>query len=122
VLAGPTWRVGENQGLPETAVLHQLNDKIAARESQLQETEAQLAACEDETKRLRLQHRWYVLKREQVEFQLSHLLNQRKLAENGALRYDYLYEPDAEIAKISLELNKLRIKRRIYDYVIESLL
>jgi hypothetical protein len=63
-----------------------------------------------------------VLKREQVEFQLSHLLNQRKLAENGALRYDYLYEPDAEIAKISLELNKLRIKRRIYDYVIESLL
>ncbi|MCA9979048.1 MAG: hypothetical protein KC413_24975, partial [Anaerolineales bacterium] len=121
ILAGPTWRVGANGGLPETAVLNQLNDKIAVRESHLQKTEAQLADCKNETERLRLQHRWYVLKREQVEFQLSHLLNQRKLAENGTLRYDYLYKPDAEIAKISLELNKLRIKRRIYDYVIESL-
>jgi alpha-mannosidase len=121
VLAGPTWRVGENQGLPETAVLDQLNDKITARASQVRETEAQLTACDDEKERLRLQHRWYVLKREQVEFQLSHLLNQRKMAENGALRYGYLYEPDAEIAEVSLELNNLRIKRRIYDYVVESL-
>ena len=121
LLAGPVWRVGDNKGLPETAVLDQLNDKIAARESQLQETEAQMAASEDETERLRLQRRWYVLKREQVEFKLSHLLNQRKLAENGVLRYGYLYEPDEEIAEVSLELNNLRIKRRIYDYVVESL-
>lgn len=121
VVAGPKWRVGENKGLPETAVLDQLNAKIADRTGKIEETEAQLAACEDDTERMRLQHRWYVLKREQVEFQLSHLLNRRKRSEKGKLRYGYLYEPDDEVAAISLELNHLRIKRRIYDYVVESL-
>ena len=121
VLAGPTWRVGKNGGLPETAVLDQLKDKIANRTSQIETTEERLSNCKNETERLRLQHQWFVLKREQVEFQLSHLLNERKLAENGELRYGYLYEPDDEVAEISLELNHLRIKRRIYDYVVESL-
>jgi alpha-mannosidase len=121
VLAGPTWRVGENGGLPETAVLDQLTEKINGRVSQIKETERLLESCENENDRLRLQHKWYVLKREQVEFQLSRLLNERKLAEKGALRYGYLYEPDDEVAEISLELNHLRIKRRIYDYVVESI-
>ena len=121
LLSTPAWRVGDNQGLPAGALLDQLSEKVAERERELQETEAKLEAPKDEKERLLLQHRWYVLKREQVEFKLSRLLNERKLAENGALRYGYLYEPDQEIADISLELNNLRIKRRVFDYVVEAI-
>lgn len=35
--------------------------------------------------------------------------------------HDYLYEPDAEIAEAGLNLNRLRIKRRIFDYVVATL-
>ena len=73
------------------------------------------------SERLRLQHRYYVLQRESVELQLSWLLNQRKLATEGALREAWLYEPDAEIAAVGLALNRLRIKRRIFDYVVAAL-
>ena len=72
-----------------------------------------MAAAEGQD-RLLLQHRIYVLQRESLEFQLSHLLNQRKLAQDGALDEEYLYEPDAEIAELGLTLNHLRIKRRIF--------
>jgi hypothetical protein len=48
-------------------------------------------------------------------------LNQRKRARKGALCYDDLYQPDAEIAAIGLALNHLRIKRRIFDYVVQAL-
>ena len=34
---------------------------------------------------------------------------------------EYLYERDVEVAKIGWELNQLRIKRRIYDYVVTAL-
>lgn len=37
------------------------------------------------------------------------------------MRYGYLYELDAEIAAIELELNKLRIKRQIFNYVITAI-
>jgi hypothetical protein len=62
-----------------------------------------------------------VLQREQAEFLLSLALNRRKLTEGGGLRYEYLYRPDEEIATIGLELNRLRIKRRIFDYVVAAL-
>ena len=116
----PEWRVGENMGMPDPAVLAQLASKIGALEAQIAELEGQTAVATGDD-RLRLQHRSYVLQRESLEFQLSLLLNQRKLAQDGKLNEDYLYEPDAEIAALGLSLNHLRIKRRIFDYVIEAL-
>ena len=116
----PQWRIGDNQGMPDPAILAELEERIAGLEAEISMLEPSLDEA-DVAKRLRLQHRYYVLKRESVEFQLSHLLNTRKLAEGGQLRYGYLYEPDAEIAAIGLELNKLRIKRRIFDYVITAI-
>jgi len=49
---------------------------------------------------------------------LSALLNQRKLAVQGRLDYEYIYTLDPEIAELGIQLNDLRIKRRIYDYVV----
>ncbi len=61
------------------------------------------------------------MRREELERRLSHLLNERKLAEDEPLRQGYLYEVDEEIAGLGLALNKLRIKRRIFDYVAQAL-
>ena len=116
----PKWRVGKNAGLPDTAVMDQLQAKIKVLEAEIATARTALDQCQDQ-ERLRWQHRIYVLDRERLEFKLSHLLNSRKLAAQGELRYDYLYEPDDEIAAVGMALNHLRIKRRIFDYVITVL-
>ena len=114
------WRVDDNAGAPDPKVMQQLETKIQALLSQLAETKAQIASATG-SERLRLQQRYYMLKREQLEFQLSHLLNKRKLAQEGSLHFAYLYQLDEEIAAIGLELNHSRIKRRIFDYVVQAL-
>lgn len=114
------WRVGANKGLPDPDILDQLEKKIADYERQLGEIATQLADAQGPA-RLRLQHRIFVLRREQLETRLSLLLNRRKMAQQGALNPDYLFEPDAEIAEVGLSLNRLRIKRRIFDYVVQAL-
>ena len=106
--------------MPDTVVLDQLEEKITALEAQLAETLKQFSKSQG-TERLRWQHRCYVLERERLEFQLSHLLNQRKLAEQGSLRYEYLYQPDDEIASLGFKLNRMRIKRRVFDYVVQAI-
>ncbi len=120
LLARPSWRVGENHGAPDPAVLEELRGKIAAIDEQLKELQTQMQRERDEASRLRLQHRIYALQREQAEFRLSLVLNQRKLTLDKD-HHAYLFQPDEEIAAIGLELNRLRIKRRIYDYVVASL-
>ena len=116
----PAWRVGENKGLPDPDVIKQLEAKISRLETQLAQVGEQLNnATKDD--RYFLQHRYYVLKRELYELRLSALLNRRKLALQGCLDYEYLYTPDPEIAALGMQLNELRIKRRIYDYVVEAL-
>jgi hypothetical protein len=112
--------VGPNAGRPDTAIIAQLEEKMAQLETRLAETAAQMEDARGEA-RLRLQHHYYVIKRELLEFRLSALLNRRKVAQQGVLSYDYLYTPDAEIAAVGLELNRLRIKRRIFDYVVAAL-
>ncbi|MBP7592381.1 MAG: hypothetical protein KBA85_12295 [Chloroflexi bacterium] len=116
----PEWRVGESASLPDTAVLSNLQAQIDDLTGQLAAAETAVAQSHG-TDRLRQQHRCYILEREKLEYQLSHLLNSRKLTEQGGLRYAYLYEPDAEIAAIGAALNRLRIKRRIYDYIVTVL-
>lgn len=114
----PHWRVGRNVGLPDPAILEQLEGKIASLEAQGAAIEAQLATAPD-MERLHLQHRWYILKRESVELQLSLALNRRKLAQQGTLTREHLYMPDPDITEIGLNLNQLRIKRRIFDYIVQ---
>lgn len=114
------WRVGANQGLPDPDILDDLERKIAAYERQLEAVAMRLAEAEGPA-RLRLQHRTFVLRREQLEARLSLLLNRRKMAQQGALNPDYLFKPDPEIAEVGLSLNRLRMKRRIFDYVVQAL-
>jgi alpha-mannosidase len=117
----PAWRVGENKGLPDPDIIKQLQEKIAQLELQLDRVEERLNTIGDEHDGHSLQHRYYVLKREMCELRLSVLLNQRKLARQGSLDREYLYTPDPEIAELGLQLNQLRIKRRIYDYIVGAL-
>jgi hypothetical protein len=119
-LTPPRWRVGANTGRPDPVVLAQLEATAAALGAQAGAIEAALNA-EQGPARLRLLHRYYVLKREAVEAEFSLLLNRRKLAEPSPLRFDYLYEPDPAIAALGLALNRLRIKRRIFDYIVQAL-
>jgi hypothetical protein len=116
----PKWRVGKNTGLPDPEILTLMRKKITELEEQVARTEAQIAK-EQGAERLKLQHRYYVLKRESVELKLSLLLNLRKLEAQGAADDEYLFAPDEEIAALGLELNQLRIKRRIFDYVVQAI-
>ena len=116
----PRWRVGKNEGQPDTAVLDQLQAKMKQLEAQIAADQEQLDKSTGKEK-LRWQHKIYILDRERLEFTLSHLLNSRKLAANGDEDYAYLYEPDDEIAAVGIALNRLRIKRRIFDYVVTVL-
>jgi hypothetical protein len=115
----PEWRVGKNRGRPDPAIMVGLEHKVAERQAEIARLKKKMADAEG-TERLLIQHRIYVLQREGLEFQLSYLLNERKLLQDGSLNEAYLYEPDAEIAEMGLALNRLRIKRRIYDYVVEA--
>jgi hypothetical protein len=118
VTAFPMWRVGRNKGLPDPDIIRLLEARIAGLQSRLEQVEEQLNGTDGDDRFL-LQHRYYVLKREQYELRLSALLNQRKLAMQGRLDDEYLYTPDPEIVELGAQLNELRIRRRIYDYVVE---
>jgi hypothetical protein len=111
--------VGPNQGLPDPVVIQQLKEKMARLEQRIED----LASKPDPpgTRENYLwQHQLYVIERELLEYRLSVRLNEKKLAKQGRLTYEYLYEPDAEIDEIGRRLNALRIKRRIYDYIIQA--
>jgi alpha-mannosidase len=120
-LTPPAWRVGVDATQPDATVLAALAEQVATLDAQAAALTEQIAATDDGIARLRLQHRLYIVQRESAEARLSLLLNQRKLAESEVQRRQSLYEPDPEIAAIGLELNQLRIKRRIFDYVIAAL-
>ncbi len=116
----PAWRVGGNQGNPDPQIIEQL-------EAQITQLETRLAQIEEKLKRSsidnwhHLQHTYYVLEREAYELRVSVFLNKSKLAAAEKSKYEYLYTPDPELARLGLKLNELRIKRRIYDYVVEAL-
>ena len=116
---GPAWRVGDNHGSPDPQIIEQLQEKIAQLERRLAQIEAQLNRAAG-NERYFLQHEYYVVKRELYEFRLSVRLNELKLARPGKLTEDYLFTPDEQIVELGLQLNRLRIKRRIYDYVIKA--
>lgn len=111
-------RVGESRSRPDPAELAALGDRIESLRSELAVNEVALFdASGDET--YRLTHREYVLRREQLELELSLELNERLLRSTGEVSIPD--EIDPEIAKLGWALNELRVKRRIYDYVVQSL-
>ena len=114
------WRVGKNAGLPDKAIMAQLQQTMQELSAKFSAAEANMKTSEGNDKLL-WQHQMYVLNRERLEAELSFLLNQRKLVVNSELQFNYLYELDDEIAAVGLKLNRLRIKRRVFDYVVESL-
>lgn len=120
ILNPPQWNVGENRGLPDPAVIQELSEKIARLEEQISEIGQKLPGASKRDRYI-LQHRIYALQREALECRLSKRLNEIKLKMKGRLTQEYLYVPDEEIEAIGRELNSLRIKRRIYDYVIRAI-
>jgi alpha-mannosidase len=120
LLAGPGWRVGDNQGLPDPDVIAQYKAQAVELEKQLRQLKEKQKQAND-AEYHRLKHKYYISKRELYEAQLSIYLNEEKLARQNQLNYAALYEQDDEIAKLGLELNQMRTKRRIYDYIIEVL-
>jgi hypothetical protein len=116
----PRWRVGENSGSPDPEILARLENRIAALEEQISIIESLMAEVQ-EAEHLKLRHRYYVLKRESVELQFSLLLNRRKLSSQGPPGRDDLFQVDEEIAALGFELNRLRIQRRIFDYIVQAL-
>jgi hypothetical protein len=116
-LAPPRWRVSQDQGRPDPAVLARLEAKARALGAQSTEVKAAMDGTEG-NERLRLLHRCYVLRREAVEAEFSLLLNRKRLEGDGATSADAV---DPEVAALGLRLNQLRIKRRIFDYVAQAL-
>ncbi|MBN2147321.1 MAG: hypothetical protein JW726_08025, partial [Anaerolineales bacterium] len=120
ILNPPIWRVGSNAGRPNLRILNLLEEKVAYLEKEAAACQAGLSEVHS-ADYLRQLHHYYVLKRESVEYQLSLLLNRRKLVELvGGPSHAYLFGADSEIAALGMELNQLRMKRRIYDYIVIS--
>jgi hypothetical protein len=116
----PKWRVGENKGLPDPETIKQIEIKIAQIETETTHLEERLNNTPEHDWHL-IKYRYYLLMRELYELRLSVELNKRKLAQRGKLDHDYLYATDPEIVKLGAHLNEMRIKRRIYDYVVSAL-
>jgi hypothetical protein len=118
ILNPATWRVGPNHTLPDPAIIHQLRQKITHLETALTQIEARMLEAEGHH-RLQLEHQLYVTRREIYEYLLSARLNEVKREMGGKITPEYLFQPDDEIMAIGLELNRMRIKRRIFDYVVQ---
>ena len=100
-------------------VIARYKEQMIALETQLGQIEARLSQT-DGAEHHRWQHKYYILKRELFEAQLSVYLNEEKLARQNRLDVAALYEPDEDLARLGYNLNQMRTKRRIYDYVIEA--
>ncbi len=112
--------VADNRSVPSAEGLVELERLIATSEAGMKSAEKKVAASEGDDRHI-FQREIYVHHREMLEYQLSHRLNTLKLAQNGEVTDAYLYEPDPVVAEIGYQLNQLRIKRRIYDYVVAAL-
>ena len=116
----PEWCIGENQGHPAMEIIKDLKVRAAQLEVQLAQIEKELGEKEIDD-RYRLQHSYYVLKRELCEMRLSIMLNEKELKLSKVSNHAFLYSYDQELAQLGLELNEMRIKRRIYDYIVETI-
>ena len=117
MLNPPIWRVGNNRGTPDPAIIEQLRQKATNLETEVAQIEGRLQQATGR-QRYHLEHQNYKLRREMYETLLSARLNELKLETNGNLTPEYLFQPNDKIMAIGLELNRMRMKRRIFDYVV----
>ncbi|MGH1492889.1 MAG: hypothetical protein ACRBK7_26425 [Acidimicrobiales bacterium] len=121
----PASRVGASRSKPTAAVLAVLEDRRQKLLADLEDIDAKLATAVDdngvidEKARYRLTHQQYVVAREEAEIALSAELNRRLADSDGIVSIPDAADP--EIARLGSHLNDLRVKRRIYDYVVQSL-
>ncbi|NNE95870.1 MAG: hypothetical protein HKN24_07565, partial [Acidimicrobiales bacterium] len=111
-------RVGPSRSVPESEVLDALVRRISDLEQKLAENSSERASATGSAA-YRLEHLEYVLDRERLELQLSLELNRRLQASTDEVSIPDHADP--EIADLGWELNELRVKRRIFDYVVQSL-
>jgi alpha-mannosidase len=111
-------RGGRSRSVPERARLAQLDDRIAHLEAQLS-LAAEKVESSSGPDRHRALHGRYVIERELLELTLSRELNDRLLRSTEEVSIPD--EADDVIAEIGAALNDLRVKRRIYDYVVQAL-
>lgn len=112
-------RVQPARSRPDPLELDALSERIASLEAQLVENEHDRVGANGGPDGHRLTHRTYVLDRERLELMLSLELNRRRAATDDEVSIPDA--PDPEIAEIGLALNDLRVKRRIWDYVVQAL-
>jgi hypothetical protein len=103
-----------------------IEQKISLLDTQIEQVESHLAVTKDKGEegqnlRFHLEHHDYVLLREQLEYRLSLYLNLRKLDLGGNTPLELLIKVDLEIEALGKALNLVRIKRRIYAYVVQAL-
>ncbi len=111
-------RGGTSRSLPATAELDGLDARIEQLDADLVATVAAIESSHG-TERWIATHRQYVVERELLELRLSRELNRRLLASRDEVSIPD--EPDPVIADLGADLNDLRVKRRIYDYVVQAL-
>lgn len=114
------WRIGNNHGCQTGLSSPNSNSLIADLRAQITILEAKLTQSTGQD-HYRVEHQLFAGKRECYEYLLPVRLNEPKLVARGRLLPEYLFELDEQVAEIRFELNQLRIKRRIYDYIVESL-
>jgi alpha-mannosidase len=112
------WRVGPNQGQPETGIIERLKSHFESLDKKIAEISERLKGASG-WERYKYQHELYVVRREQLETRLTIRLNEKKLLKQASDEKVYLFNPDDEIAEIGRELNRMRIMRRIYDYIVQ---
>ncbi len=111
-------RVQANRSMPDAGILALLDARI-------EESSSDLAFSIDEVRSAEGTHRWlathrqYVIERELLELKLSRELNERLAHSAGEVSIPD--ERDPVIASLGEELNDLRVKRRIFDYVAQAL-
>lgn len=111
-------RVGESRSRPDAAELAELESRIEQLQERIDDNVARQAEAVGNDQ-YRNRHENYVLDRERLELALSLELN-RRLASSSSM-VSIPDDPDPVIAELGAELNDLRIKRRIYDYVVAAL-
>ncbi|NNF56436.1 MAG: hypothetical protein HKN03_18575 [Acidimicrobiales bacterium] len=111
-------RGGRSRSLPTAEQLAGLDQRILVLEEALAAALSQLATASGNEHHL-LTHRQCVVERELLELLLSRELNERLLHSTDEVSIGD--DPDPVIAGLGSQLNDLRVKRRIYDYVAQAL-
>ena len=118
VLTPLTDRGGRSRSRPDPNELEALGRRISELEVDLEAVIDRLGGATGPDRWIQT-HQQYVVERELLELRLSFELNRRRAATDAEVSIPD--EADPEIAELGARLNDLRVKRRIFDYVVQAL-